>query len=414
MFTSVLKLALATYVVGAISHTANAQQWAVRFSDAELVLPHHPVMNTDAEVTIEGWLRSFGETSGLFTMFERYKGSAEHKGVRLLENGAAQVIYAGSPWPEQSTSSEAVPRDGEWHHIAFVREASGAYALYVDGTSKLVGGPGPCWLTCNIINSNPATETFGEGWDVRSLRVSSVARYVSEFVPAGSWASDSATALLLTLEEGNGGVVSDSSSVGQSGTLTGAYEWVPVSLDCDGDGVSNSDEIAQGAPDCNANGIPDDCDIELGVSFDQDGNGIPDECSPPLLAGLPTVLDAFSGGTQHFTLTAGPESKLDLYFLLGSSSGTSPGFVLGDLTLPLNIFDPYFNFTIEQPNSAILVNTFGVLDIQGTATASVNVPPASQLPSLAGMTFHHAYIVLGGKDFSVSVVSNSVELSLLP
>lgn len=32
--------------------------------------------------------------------------------------------------------------------------------------------------------------------------------------------------------------------------------------------------------DCNLNGIPDDCDIEEGVSQDCDANGIPDECDP--------------------------------------------------------------------------------------------------------------------------------------
>jgi hypothetical protein len=31
-------------------------------------------------------------------------------------------------------------------------------------------------------------------------------------------------------------------------------------------------------PDCNANGMPDECDIADGTSFDINGNGIPDEC----------------------------------------------------------------------------------------------------------------------------------------
>ena len=35
------------------------------------------------------------------------------------------------------------------------------------------------------------------------------------------------------------------------------------------------------APDCNANGIPDDTDIEEGDSQDIDGNGIPDDCECP-------------------------------------------------------------------------------------------------------------------------------------
>lgn len=35
-----------------------------------------------------------------------------------------------------------------------------------------------------------------------------------------------------------------------------------------------------GAPDCNANGKPDSCDISAGTSKDQNGDGKPDECAP--------------------------------------------------------------------------------------------------------------------------------------
>jgi hypothetical protein len=39
------------------------------------------------------------------------------------------------------------------------------------------------------------------------------------------------------------------------------------------------------APDCNGNGIPDECDIASLYSSDANGNGIPDECDPRQLAG---------------------------------------------------------------------------------------------------------------------------------
>ncbi len=56
----------------------------------------------------------------------------------------------------------------------------------------------------------------------------------------------------------------------------GAVWVVPVncgSADCDGDGVGDRCE-----PDCNENGVPDDCDIAAGTSVDLDGNGTPDVC----------------------------------------------------------------------------------------------------------------------------------------
>lgn len=56
----------------------------------------------------------------------------------------------------------------------------------------------------------------------------------------------------------------------------------PEPLDCDGDGVEDVDEIIAGAPDCNHNAVPDDCDVSNGDSEDSNDNGIPDECEPPL------------------------------------------------------------------------------------------------------------------------------------
>jgi hypothetical protein len=65
--------------------------------------------------------------------------------------------------------------------------------------------------------------------------------------------------------------------------------------DCDGNAFPDACDIALGSPDCNANGVPDSCDIAAGTDCDyngvpdscdlssgalsdDDGNGIPDEC----------------------------------------------------------------------------------------------------------------------------------------
>jgi len=40
-------------------------------------------------------------------------------------------------------------------------------------------------------------------------------------------------------------------------------------------------EFAAAAADCNANGVPDDCDIADGILQDADGDGVPDECDSP-------------------------------------------------------------------------------------------------------------------------------------
>ena len=341
--------------------------------------------------------------------------------------GPDGAVFGPSGWGPHDPSPSSPATDpgalaqGSWHHLAGVLDpqCGPGVRLYLDGQE--VG----YWGEATKCPSSSIATTLGAinylGWNtffrgrIDEVRISSVARYSRPFTPVARHEVDESTWGLWHFDEGVGSVAVDEVA-GRDFSLFGNFEWtdgVPVDPDCDGDSIPNSEEIAQGAPDCNGNGIPDECDVASGFSLDQDSNGVPDECSPPLLAASPTELDALAGGTQTFTLTAGPDSKLDLYLLLGSISGTSPGFPLGDLTLPLNIVDPYFDFTLEQPNSAALVNTLGVLDIQGTATASVNVPTSAQYPSLIGLTFHHAYVVLGD-DLGVSLVSNPVELKLLP
>jgi hypothetical protein len=53
---------------------------------------------------------------------------------------------------------------------------------------------------------------------------------------------------------------------------------VPCGGDCDNDGEDDACELADGAPDCNTNGVLDNCDIDGGTSNDCQPDGIPDEC----------------------------------------------------------------------------------------------------------------------------------------
>ncbi len=53
-------------------------------------------------------------------------------------------------------------------------------------------------------------------------------------------------------------------------------------IDCDGNGVADSCQIADGSSqDCNSNFVPDACDIADGTSSDINANGVPDECECP-------------------------------------------------------------------------------------------------------------------------------------
>ena len=90
--------------------------------------------------------------------------------------------------------------------------------------------------------------------------------------------------------------------------------------------------------------------------------------------------------------------------MLGSMSGTTPGFVLpGGLSMPLNP-DRYLQFTQQTPNSSILSHSAGVLDANGRAVVTFH-PNAR----FEGHVVSHAFYLQGPIDFvseaeSVAVV----------
>ncbi|MGD8454083.1 MAG: LamG domain-containing protein [Phycisphaerae bacterium] len=80
-------------------------------------------------------------------------------------------------------------------------------------------------------------------------------------------------------------------------------DWVapPVSMDCNANGVPDECELAAGTShDCQPNGILDECDIAAGTSLDLNGNGVPDECDAWDCNGngIPDEEDIASGYSQ--------------------------------------------------------------------------------------------------------------------
>jgi murein tripeptide amidase MpaA len=62
-------------------------------------------------------------------------------------------------------------------------------------------------------------------------------------------------------------------------SAAGTFQLVLVGPECMWDPECNDNGIPDECePDCNDNGQPDDCDIAQGVSQDADGDGVPDEC----------------------------------------------------------------------------------------------------------------------------------------
>jgi len=118
-----------------------------------------------------------------------------------------------------------------------------------------------------------------------------------------------------------------------------------------------------------------------------------------------------NGGTQTMNLEPGATHAGELYLLLGSLSGTSPGLPAGSFVLPLN-FDLYLNFTLSSPGTPPLSNSMGLIDPSGSATIQFSLP-AGAPASLVGVRAHHAAVGIDLITGQVSFSSNPVSIDLL-
>ncbi|MEZ5963951.1 MAG: metallophosphoesterase [Planctomycetota bacterium] len=113
------------------------------------------------------------------------------------------------------------------------------------------------------------------------------------------------------------------------------------------------------------------------------------------------------GGQQNLVLDAGPTYANKGYVVAGSL-GTTPGFSLGGVHIPLNP-DVWFDLTLQLANSGVYQGSIGFLDGAGQAAARIQFP-AFNNPSLVGAAVYHAYWVFDGN--RVLTASNPVKLTI--
>lgn len=142
---------------------------------------------------------------------------------------------------------------------------------------------------------------------------------------------------------------------------------------------------------------------------DYDDDGQPDVCQP--LSADGDTISVGPGGSQVWTLQAGAAQAGDLYLVLGSLAGSSPGFSFGGVQIPLNQ-DGYTLWSANNPNVPPLVGSFGVLDGTGAAQGSLVIPPGSA--GMAGLLAHHAYLAIDPVTLQVPLASNAMPLNLTP
>lgn len=116
------------------------------------------------------------------------------------------------------------------------------------------------------------------------------------------------------------------------------------------------------------------------------------DVKPLGLSGVPLQISLAQGGVQSFFLDVGPGLGGLSYVVLGSQSGTDPGFPIDALVLPLNV-DAYTLVSLLGANQPPFGKTVGTLDAQGQAAASLTIPPGLP-PVFAGTQLHHAFVAL--------------------
>jgi hypothetical protein len=162
--------------------------------------------------------------------------------------------------------------------------------------------------------------------------------------------------------------------------------------------------------DCDGNGVGDVLDIGNGTWLDLDGDLRPDVCQE--LSANVGAISLASGGAQDISLHAGAANAFELYWILGSVSGTSPGIPLsGGGELPL-VIDDYFLFTLLNPNT-LPSGSLAFLDANGAASAQWAIPGGLS-PSLVGTVFFHAYLTLDPVTLESGIASNWIRLRLIP
>ena len=127
----------------------------------------------------------------------------------------------------------------------------------------------------------------------------------------------------------------------------------------------------------------------------------------PSLYALDYSLSAATGGAIDLRLDAGATHGGKTYLMLGSLSGTSPGFDAAGLHVPLN-WDDFSNLSLLWSGTPYFQNFFGTLDGAGKASATFNTQGPLD-PAFVGIEASFAFATLPPGDFISNPVTVTIE-----
>ena len=194
---------------------------------------------------------------------------------------------------------------------------------YIDeqgsGSSWILRGDFENASTANVLWDTDQTEFRFDGGTaaVQSLEVASrdvgpfTAGYVDNFAIGTLMVGPTTTSLVLNSVEDNSPgaealyVIDLVLEGGTTLDLNGFNLYYASLIDNGATIILNGGQLVEvtlcdvpSGPDCNENGVPDECDIAEGYSLDDDGDGVPDECGDCNENGVPDVQDIEDGTSQ--------------------------------------------------------------------------------------------------------------------
>jgi hypothetical protein len=121
------------------------------------------------------------------------------------------------------------------------------------------------------------------------------------------------------------------------------------------------------------------------------------------------AIPAGTGGSIDLALDAGAAQGNRNYLILGTASGTEPGYPLpgGLVTLPLN-WDPITDVFLILVNTPVFPGFMATLSGSGTASAAIHAPALP--PTSIGVILHFAYTMNNPFDY----VSNGAAVEITP
>ncbi|HKB16248.1 MAG TPA: hypothetical protein VKF62_09280 [Planctomycetota bacterium] len=115
------------------------------------------------------------------------------------------------------------------------------------------------------------------------------------------------------------------------------------------------------------------------------------------------------GGIQSLVVDVGPAYAGDLYLVLTNFTGTTPGFSVAGIPIPLN-FDLLIEISLVSANSALFVNNVGTLDANGRGFAALNLPVLP--PGASGLGLNSAAVILDSTTMYPTFATDPVPLDI--